>query len=112
MQASGDNFFANKKRAVIRTAALSLFPRKVHSPAVSPIWLLKSRRPPFHPAARLSSKNFSREEKLRLRAYEKLQNLVAHGMVKKDGKKYKGIPKQLATLETFPPRPTAPVPVA
>ena len=44
------------------------------------------------------------EEMLRLRAYEKLQNLVARGMVKKDGKKYKGIPKQLATLETFPPR--------
>jgi hypothetical protein len=44
------------------------------------------------------------EEMLRLRAYEKLQNLVARGMVKKDGKKYKGIPKQLATLETIPPR--------
>ena len=42
------------------------------------------------------------EEMLRLRAYEKLQNLVARGMVKKDGKKYKGIPKQLATLETTP----------
>src|ERR1700752_5331744 len=44
------------------------------------------------------------EEMLRLRAYEKLQNLVARGMVKKDGKKYKGIPKHLATLETIPPR--------
>src|SRR4051812_40429675 len=44
------------------------------------------------------------EEMLRLRAYEKLQNLVARGMVKKTGKKYKGIPKQLATLETFVPR--------
>ncbi len=42
------------------------------------------------------------EEMLRLRAYEKLQNLVARGMVKKDGKKYKGIPKQLATLQTMP----------
>ena len=45
------------------------------------------------------------EEMLRLRAYEKLQNLVGRGMVKmtlgKDGKKsYKGLPKQLATLET------------
>src|SRR4029079_13406691 len=40
------------------------------------------------------------EEMLRLRAYEKLQNLVSRGMVKKDGKKYKGIPKQLATLDT------------
>ena len=52
------------------------------------------------------------EEMLRLRAYEKLQNLVQRGMVKKDGKKYKGIPKQLAMLETFQPRPTAPVPVS
>jgi hypothetical protein len=48
------------------------------------------------------------EEMLRLRAYEKLQNLVARGMVKKDGKKYKGIPKQLATLQTVPPPPPAP----
>jgi len=45
------------------------------------------------------------EEMLRLRAYEKLQALVSRGMVKmtlgKDGKKsYKGLPKQLATLET------------
>jgi hypothetical protein len=48
------------------------------------------------------------EEMLRLRAYEKLQNLVARGMVKKDGKKYKGIPKQLATLQTVPPIPGAP----
>lgn len=53
------------------------------------------------------------EEMLRLRAYEKLQNLVARGMVKKDGKKYKGIPKQLATLETFVPRvPGAPIAAA
>lgn len=36
------------------------------------------------------------EEMLRLRAYEKLQNLVAHGMVKKTGKKYKGLPAALA----------------
>ena len=31
------------------------------------------------------------EEMLRLRAYEKLQNLVARGMVKKEAKKYKGL---------------------
>jgi hypothetical protein len=36
------------------------------------------------------------EEMLRLRAYEKLQNLVARGMVKKNGKKYKGLPSALA----------------
>ena len=52
------------------------------------------------------------EEMLRLRAYEKLQNLVARGMVKKDGKKYKGIPKQLATLQTTPPPIPAPAAVA
>ena len=48
------------------------------------------------------------EEMLRLRAYEKLQNLVARGMVKKEMKKYKGTPKQLATLETIPPKAPAP----
>src|SRR5512134_1096132 len=31
------------------------------------------------------------EEMLRLRAYEKLQNLVTRGMVKKSGKKYRGL---------------------
>ena len=48
------------------------------------------------------------EEMLRLRAYEKLQHLVSRGMVKKDAKKYKGIPKQLATLEVFVPQPPRP----
>ena len=38
------------------------------------------------------------EEMLRLRAYEKLQNLVARGVVKKNGKKYKGLPAGLATV--------------
>ena len=37
------------------------------------------------------------EEMLRLRAYEKLQNLVQGGVVKKDGKRYKGVPAALAT---------------
>ena len=53
----------------------------------------------------------AREEMLRLRAYEKLQNLVARGMVKKELKKYKGIPKQLATLQTTPPPAPAPASV-
>jgi hypothetical protein len=44
---------------------------------------------------------------LRLRAYEKLQNLVSRGMVKKSGKKYRGLaslakaltpPAELATV--------------
>lgn len=33
------------------------------------------------------------EEMLRLRAYEKLQNLVTRGMAEKDGKEYKGLPR-------------------
>jgi len=46
------------------------------------------------------------EEMLRLRAYEKLQNLVARGMVKKTGKKYRG----LAGLSTMQPAAAAPIP--
>lgn len=53
------------------------------------------------------------EEMLRLRAYEKLQNLVARGMVKKTGKKYKGL-ASLATMQPVVPGaiPAAPVPAA
>ena len=36
------------------------------------------------------------EEMLRLRAYEKLQNLVQRGMAKKTGKKYKGVASAIA----------------
>ena len=50
------------------------------------------------------------EEMLRLRAYEKLQNLVARGVVKKTGKKYKGL-ASLATLQPVVPG-AAPVPAA
>ena len=35
------------------------------------------------------------EEILRLRAYDKLQNLVQHGQVRKTGKRYKGVRKGL-----------------
>jgi hypothetical protein len=38
------------------------------------------------------------EEMLRLRAYEKLQNLVQAGIVKKVGKEYKGVGPALATF--------------
>ena len=38
------------------------------------------------------------EEILRLRAYEKLQNLVQQGQVKKTGKQYKGVRKGLLLL--------------
>lgn len=45
------------------------------------------------------------EEMLRLRAYEKLQNLVSRGMVKKTGKKYKGLASLAKALT--PPAETA-----
>ncbi|MGI8891602.1 MAG: hypothetical protein ACR2G0_12585 [Chthoniobacterales bacterium] len=51
------------------------------------------------------------EEMLRLRAYEKLQNLVARGMVKKTGKKYKGLPSALAKA-LLPPNVHIPTPAA
>ena len=38
------------------------------------------------------------EEILRLRAYEKLQNLVQQGQAKKTGKQYKGVRKGLLLL--------------
>jgi hypothetical protein len=38
------------------------------------------------------------EEMLRLRAYEKLQNMVQTGVVKKSGKEYRGVPAALITL--------------
>lgn len=50
------------------------------------------------------------EEMLRLRAYEKLQHLVSRNMVKKNGKKYKGLASlanAIAPEEPFVP----PVPV-
>lgn len=38
------------------------------------------------------------EEMLRLRAYEKLQNLVQAGIVKKTGKEYRGVSAALVTF--------------
>jgi len=51
------------------------------------------------------------EEMLRLRAYEKLQNLVSRGMVKKDGKKYKGLASLSKALTPIEPLvPPTPIP--
>ena len=47
------------------------------------------------------------EEMLRLRAYEKLQTLVSRGMVKKTGKKYKGLASLANAIPTVPPAPAA-----
>ena len=41
------------------------------------------------------------EEMLRLRAYEKLQNLVTRGMVEKQGKEYKGLARLPEAHSTF-----------
>ncbi len=50
------------------------------------------------------------DEMLRLRSYEKLQNLVARGAVTKTGKKYKGSPAALA-LAIAPQNGHLPAPV-
>ena len=50
------------------------------------------------------------EEMLRLRAYEKLQTLVSRGMVKKTGKKYKGLASLSNALPTVPAPAPATVP--
>jgi hypothetical protein len=46
---------------------------------------------------------------LRLRAYEKLQNLVARGVVKKNGKSYKGDSSALAAMAAQNTAPAAAV---
>ncbi len=47
------------------------------------------------------------EEMLRLRTYEKLHNLVTRGMVKKTGKKYKGLAALAKALTPPEPLPVA-----
>lgn len=46
------------------------------------------------------------EEMLRLRAYEKLQHLVSRNMVKKTGKKYKGLASLANALAPADPVPS------
>ena len=45
------------------------------------------------------------EEMLRLRAYEKLQNLVGAAKVHKEGKTYRGLPGIETVAPSVPPRP-------
>jgi hypothetical protein len=52
----------------------------------------------IHAALRARNAAGGGEEMLRLRTYEKLQNLVRAGQVKKTGKKYKGVAKALLLL--------------
>jgi len=55
----------------------------------------------IHANLRAKNQASGGEEMLRLRAYEKLQNLVEAGFVKKVGKEYRGVPAGLASfLET------------
>jgi len=49
-----------------------------------------------HANLRSQNANNGGEEMLRLRAYEKLQNLVRAGFVKKTGKEYTGVASALA----------------
>jgi len=51
-----------------------------------------------HANLRASNNASGGEEMLRLRAYEKLQNLVQAGVVKKTGKEYRGVATGLATF--------------
>ncbi len=46
------------------------------------------------------------EEMLRLRAYEKLQNLVTRGLVEKNGKEYRGL-DNIKDAITPPPAPAS-----
>ena len=50
--------------------------------------------------ANLRAKDFARggDEMLRLRTHEKLQNFLSAGIVTKNGKEYKGVPKALAAF--------------
>ena len=52
----------------------------------------------IHAALRVRNVATGGEEMLRLRTYEKLQNLVQAGQVKKTGKKYRGVTQALLAL--------------
>jgi hypothetical protein len=71
----------------------------------------------IHAALKARNAASGGEEMLRLRTYEKLQNLVREGQVKKTGKKYKGVVGALLLLNenlkefrknrpSFSPRPS------
>ena len=52
----------------------------------------------IHAALRARNAASGGDEMLRLRTYDKLQNLVREGQVKKTGKKYKGVTNALLLL--------------
>ena len=81
------------------------FSRRVPDLVTEELVAILSRRASFefkevfevvHENLRVRNAASGGEEMLRLRAYEKLQNLVSRGAVRKTGKKYKGLPSALA----------------
>src|SRR5438309_10624475 len=83
------------------------FPRRVPDLVTEELVAVLSQRKSFefkqlfeivHENLRQRNAASGGEEMLRLRAYEKLQNLVARGVVKKSGKTYKGDSSALAAM--------------
>ena len=83
----------------------SAFSRRVPDLVTEELVAVLSRRASFefkqlfeivHENLRARNAASGGDEMLRLRSYEKLQNLVSRGAVKKTGKKYKGLPSALA----------------
>jgi hypothetical protein len=94
--------YASRLMAILKKNAFS---RRVPDLVTEELVAVLSRRSSFefkqlfdivHENLRARNAASGGEEMLRLRAYEKLQNLVARGAVKKNGKKYKGLPSALA----------------
>jgi hypothetical protein len=94
--------YFNRSMAILKKNAFS---RRVPDLVTEELVAVLSRRASFefkqlfdivHENLRARNAASGGEEMLRLRAYEKLQNLVARGAVKKNGKKYKGLPAALA----------------
>ena len=99
----GENVLSFRPMAILKKNAFS---RRVPDLVTEELVAVLSRRASFefkqlfdvvHENLRARNAASGGEEMLRLRAYEKLQNLVARGAVKKNGKKYKGLPSALAS---------------
>ena len=95
-------WYASRPMAILKKNAFS---RRVPDLVTEELVAVLSRRASFefkqlfdskHENLRARNAASGGEEMLRLRAYEKLQNLVARGAVRKTGKKYKGLPSALA----------------
>jgi hypothetical protein len=98
-----ENVLSSAPMAILKKNAFS---RRVPDLVTEELVAVLSRRASFefkqlfdivHENLRARNAASGGEEMLRLRAYEKLQNLVARGAVKKNGKKYKGLPSALAS---------------